>query len=224
MYGTQQNANLIPIEEPPEAALLSPEERTRLRKLAGYLSWGVAPKEAGAAVGLSVSRISQLSDETNEAPSARYFQAIFEQIAGSNATKAVDTAQTIREIETAALNNIHSALRWNGDPDFSLKVLSVVSKTKQFNGYLPQQPSIDAVKGAQAVLNLNIAFVNKAQNGEIVIAQAYDKRAKETNFMNPQAVQQLLHDNSPLQQSVTRVRKMFDDMELIPFVRDGSKE
>lgn len=203
--------------------LLTQEEKDRLRKLANYLAVGVSPRQAGAAIGLTEGRISQLASEDNNEPSALYFREEFERATAENVEGFYDANAKREQIIKKALDNIDSALNYNVDPDLSLKALNVVSKLPRA-GVMPhngENRPLRAGDGARITLTLNQAFVVRAREGEVSSRTLEGQILnKESNFMNPQSVEKLLADKRPLSDALESVRRAFDNLGTIPGPED----
>lgn len=198
--------------------LLTEEEKARLSRVANYIAVGINNEQAGAAVGLSASRISQMRSEDCSEPSALFLKQELDRATSEVVSRDFDSHELTEKARLKALENINQTLEWNADPDFSLKVLNTMSKLPRIgNVLIGAPPPLNGDGAGRVVLNLNLAFVNKVKNGEIQ-ERVIDitPKEKEVNFMNPTAVDKLLHDQLPLDQSIEKIRRMFDQIELIP--------
>lgn len=198
--------------------LLTVQEQEKLKRLANYIAAGVTYAQAGSAVGISASRVSQMLNEDNNEISAVFFRGAVQQAQTERANSVFDTKEHIDQITLKALENVSQTVKWNMDPDLNLRVLSVMSKMPRA-GITPHGDSARPLdgNGARTTLNLNIAFVNRVREGSVgpeTVNGQVD--SKEVDFLNPTAVEKLLTDSAPLGQSIESVRKMFDDLEVIP--------
>ena len=202
--------------------LLTEEEKSRLTRLANYIAAGISNRQAGAAVGLSEARVSQLQREDDLSPSALFFRSRFDDAAAASVEEVFDLQKQQQKIIAKALGNVESALS-GYDPEFSLKALAVVSKMPRSNGMnRPEGAALQAANGARITLQLNMAFVNRAQNGE-VRSRTFEEAAieKEINFLAPAAVEAFLSSNAPLHDSIEQAKRMFEQAALIPTPGDS---
>lgn len=161
----------------------------RLQQLAGYLAHGIDAKQAGAAVGFSASRVSQLMQTED-------FQAMVAEKSHEILTRYVDTNKMYDEIENQALKNVALALKYNSDPDLNMRAAMLANRAvrKGQFGY-SQTPLAPQNNGQRLNIALTFNMINKVQNGELSTSKVIDVEngSAEVNYATPQIVEQILH-------------------------------
>ena len=153
----------------------------------------VSNVEIARATNLTESRIVQIKDSDG-----------FKELLAQTSYEKLEEQQTINDAwdaaEFTAVGNLLKSLEWNSDPDFALKVAMIANKARR-RGEFGNRP-IDGQVGARAVLNLSTNFVVKLQqNGDAApkqingAAEKIDPPQKDSNILNPDAVEKLLMPN-----------------------------
>lgn len=162
-------------------------DHEKLSKLAGYLAHGFMPSQAGAAVGFSAGRVSQLlNQEDFKQLVADKTAELTEQYA--NVNRALDT------LEARSLGNLVQQLSYNQDPDLNLRVAIFANKAVRRGQQNPiGQPIVPVKNGDVVNINLNLNFVQKMQNGgSIEMRDAQGQVESVHNSATPDIVNQLL--------------------------------
>jgi hypothetical protein len=138
--------------------------KAQYARVAKMLSLGVAESDVAEVVGVTPAAISQLKT-----------RADFAEVFSAEMSRVYEEQRELNEgwdsIEKKALRVIDDNLKWNKNPDFALRAAMVANKANRRGS---QNQPIDVGRmGSRAVVQLNVAFVNKLQgHGHISHAAA----------------------------------------------------
>lgn len=162
------------------------EDAERLDQLARYLAHGIEQKAAGAAVGYSASRVSQLMATED-------FQELVDKHASEIVAQYMDVNSMYDTIERKALANLLDHAKFSKDPDLNFK-LAMMSNRATRRGVLSQNNlPLDAKRGDGYVhLELSFNLIQKAQNGMVAQPVTVEGESREVDIATPGMVQKLL--------------------------------
>lgn len=164
------------------------------RQLARYIAHGVSQEAAGAAVGFSPSRVTQLLDDED-------FKVILAQETQEIVINYVDTNSAYDKIERKALNNLQVAMEYNRDPDFNMRVALMANRAVR-RGEDTRRPTNSPLNAAQVdgqriAISLSVQLVkNLQQNVVLQSTQSVEVQKAELDAATPQDVSNLLQIKS----------------------------
>lgn len=162
-------------------------ESERLEKLAEYLAHGIANNAAGAAVGYSPGRVSQLLQQDD------FLQMVTEKRAEMT-EQYVNVNTALDALEARSLANLLTQVSVNQDPDLNLRVASFANKAMRRGQANPLGKPIDP-QGADNLIKLefNVAFVQNIQQGKVLDGRDPTKEIESVHAMaTPEMVNRLL--------------------------------
>lgn len=166
---------------------VSSEDADRLDKLARYIAYGVEQKAAGAAVGYSAGRVSQLMQDES-------FQELVQKHQQEILSTYVDTNRMYDEIERRALTNLLDHARLSKDPDLNLKLAMLANRaTRRGGGTLAAgNKMLDATQPGIVHIDLSFNLVQRVQEKELTPPKVIDGESRDVSIASPGMVERIL--------------------------------
>lgn len=166
------------------------EDTKQLERIVALAAQGVPDSQIAEAMDLTPGRISQIK-EMEEYKNA-YAVKITERI--DHVTKFNSKWDELEEI---AVGNVINSMKWNKDPEFSLKAATLANRANRRGGDMNNTP-LPAHMGGRLAINLSVNFVQKLQSitkgverpdfgGNMRVVQETGA-IKKTNLLSPTAV------------------------------------
>lgn len=172
-------------------------------KVASMLAVGVPHGQIANVTGLSEAEISEMADSPE-------LQLVAQEKALEQHNKHTTLNDGWDMIENLGMNGVLAHLEMNPDPDFALKAATLANKAQRRGQHNPGNV-IPGQAGVRAVINLSANFINQLQQNLTVTQtkpQALTK--KDSNFLAPKSVAELLKPVDEVQQS----KELFNDLKL----------
>lgn len=162
-------------------------EQKYLEKLARMILFNIPQNQIAVAINVDESRISQIK-ATEE------YKQIEQQIAAEQYEEQQLINQGWDGVEALGVNRVIQQLQSNPDPDFALRAALAANKATR-RGSFRNNPIAQSA-GVRAVINLNQVFVNRVNNDSEAMIKHISENKKDTNFLAPNEVQNLLMTDS----------------------------
>lgn len=165
------------------------EDKDRLDKLATYLAHGVPAGQAGAAVGYSAARVSQLLAQEDFASEVK---SKVEELSA----RFVDTNNMYGRIEEKALKNLMEVITYDKDPDLNIRAAMLANRAVRRGNGTNGVPILSAPGEGERIARISLSFgmQRRIENGDTELGRGkvVDGEGKTVSMATPVMVESLL--------------------------------